>query len=73
MLQMKLKDDTGQQYGIDLLAATAAGGSAPEGELAPGETVRGPVGFQVPADATDLIFVFDGNLFGSGKVFVRLP
>lgn len=73
MLQMKLKDGTAQQYTLDLLATTAAGGAAPEGELAPGETVRGPVGFQVPADAGDLLFVFDGNIFGAGKVFVQLP
>jgi len=73
MLQMKLKDSTGQQYSINLLAATAAGGAAPEGELSPGETVRGPVGFQVPADVSGLLFVFDGNIFGAGKVFVQLP
>ena len=73
LLQMKLKDGTAQQYPLDLLATTAAGGAAPEGELAPGETVRGPVGFQVPADAGDLLFVFDGNVFGAGKVFVQLP
>lgn len=73
MLQMKLKDASGQQYAVDLLAATAAGGAAPEGELAPGETVRGPVGFQVPSDASGLLFVFDGNVFGAGKVFVQLP
>jgi hypothetical protein len=73
LLQMKLKDAGGRQYGPDLLAATAADGAAPEGELAPGETVRGPVGFQVPAEAEGLAFVFDGDIFGAGKVFVRLP
>jgi hypothetical protein len=73
LLQMKLKDAGGRQYAPDLLAATAADGAAPEGELAPGETVRGPVGFQVPAKAEGLAFVFDGDIFGAGKVFVRLP
>lgn len=73
MLQMKLKDADGRQYPVDVLALTAAGGAAPEGELAPGETVRGPVGFQVPADTAGLVFVFDGNVFGAGKVFVQLP
>lgn len=73
MLQMKLKDSAAQQYGVDLMAMTAAGGGAPDGELAPGETVRGPVGFQVPADASGLLFLFDGDIFGGGKVFVQLP
>ena len=73
MLQMKLKDASGRQYTLDLLATTAEGGAAPEGELAPGETVRGPVGFQVPSDASGLLFVFDGNVFGAGKTFIQLP
>jgi hypothetical protein len=73
LLQMKLKDSIGRQYSPDLLAASAAGGTAPEGELAPGETVRGVVGFQVPDNASELVFVFDGNVFGSGKTFIRLP
>ena len=47
--------------------------TTPEGELAPGGTLRGQVGFQVPADATGLVFVFDGDFFGAGKVFVVLP
>jgi len=36
MLQMGLKDDTGQKYIIDLMASTATGSSAPDGEIAPG-------------------------------------
>jgi hypothetical protein len=73
VLQMQLKDSLGRQYRVDLMAATVAGGGAPEGELAPGETVRGPVGFEVPDDIGQLLFVFDGNVFGTGKVFVQLP
>lgn len=73
LLQMKLKDATGRQYNLDLMATTAASGAAPEGELAPGETLRGPVGFQVPGDAEGLAFVFNGNVFSGGKVFVQLP
>lgn len=73
LLQMKLKDAAGRLYNVDLMATTAAGGAAPEGELAPGETVRGPIGFQVPSDASGLLFIFDGNVFGAGKTFVALP
>lgn len=73
MLQMQLKDATGQSYDVNITAQMASGGTSPEGELAPGETLRGQVGFQVPTDATDLLFVFDGDFFGAGKVFVALP
>jgi hypothetical protein len=73
LLQMQLKDATGQVYDVDLMAQVASGGSSPDGELAPGETLRGQVGFQVPVDSTDLVFVFDGDVFGAGKVFVALP
>ncbi|MGH2535932.1 MAG: DUF4352 domain-containing protein, partial [Candidatus Promineifilaceae bacterium] len=72
LLQTSIKDATGQEYDIDLMASVAGGGSTPDGEIAAGETIRGQVGFQVPADATDLVFVFDAEVFGQGKVFVDL-
>ena len=34
--------------------------------------MRGKIGFQVPQDATGLVFVFDADIFGIGKVFVDL-
>ncbi len=73
MLQMALKDATGQSYRVDLLASTATGGSTPDGELVPGEKIRGQVGYQIPVDASGLVFVFDADVFGAGKVFVALP
>ena len=73
LLQMELKDATGQTYDVDLMAEVASGGTSLDGELAPGETLRGQVGFQVPTDAAGLVFVFDGDVFGAGKVFVALP
>ena len=72
LLQMALKDSTNQQYTVDLGAQAAAEGGSPDGELAAGERLRGKVGFQVPEDATGLVFVFDPSLFGSGKVFIEL-
>jgi hypothetical protein len=73
MMQMSLKDETGQRYTIDLFASDAAGRAGPDGELLPGERVRGAVGFQVPEDAGTLTFVFDAEVFDYGKVFVTLP
>jgi hypothetical protein len=73
ILQMWLKDSAGQKYDFDLMASVASGGTTPDGEIAPGEKIRGQVGFQVPENATDLVFVFDADIFGSGKIFVALP
>lgn len=73
LLQMWLKDATGQLYTIDYMAVVAAGGTPPEGEIAPGETIRGQIGFQVPVDAQNLVFAFDRDVFTPGKAFVALP
>jgi hypothetical protein len=73
LLQMSVKDSSSQKYDVDLMASVASGGTTPDGELAPGEKLRGQVGFQVPVNATGLVFVFDADVWGSGKVFVALP
>lgn len=73
LLQMSVKDSSSQKYDVDLMASVASGGTTPDGELAPGEKLRGQVGFQVPVSATGLVFVFDADVWGSGKVFVALP
>lgn len=73
LLQMSVKDSGGQKFDVDLMASVASGGSSPDGEIAPGEKLRGQVGFQVPENATGLVFVFDADVWGSGKVFVALP
>lgn len=72
MAQMTLKDDTGQDYQQDMSADISAGGNAPNGEIAPGEKKRGQIGYQIPNDAKGFVFVFDGSLWATGKVFVDL-
>ena len=71
--QTSLKDSDGRQYWATLMASAAAGGSPPDGDIAPGETVRGQVGFQVPENASGFIFVFEAHAWEEGKVFVALP
>ena len=73
LLQTWLKDASSQKYDVDLMASVASGSSSPDGEIAPGETVRGQIGFQVPETATGLVFVFDADFWGTGKAFVALP
>lgn len=73
LLQMEIKDATGQIYDVDIMASVASGGSTPDGEISAGETIRGQVGYQLPIDAQGLVFVFDADIFGYGKVFVSIP
>jgi len=72
LLQFWLKDSTGQIYDVNLVANMEAPMDLPDGEYAPGETIRGQVGFQVPEGTGGLVFVFDAQVWGFGKVFVDL-
>jgi hypothetical protein len=73
LLQMFVKDSAGRKFSVDIWASTAAGGATPEGEFAPGETIRGKVGYEVPVDETDFVFVFESDFWNTGKVFVEIP
>lgn len=67
LLQTELRDATGQRYTTDIMAITASGGSTLDGEVAPGDRLRGQAGFQVPVDATGLVFYYDAAVFGLGQ------
>lgn len=73
LLQMSLKDETGQKYDVDIMASVASGGASPDGEIAAGDKLRGQVGFQVPETATSLVFIFDAMLFTGGQVRIAIP
>ncbi len=73
VLQMYLKDETGQKYTFHLGAQSLLDTGLPDDELQPGEKVRGQIGFQVPESAQGLVFVFDAEVFGFGKVFIAFP
>ncbi|NOZ06381.1 MAG: DUF4352 domain-containing protein [Chloroflexi bacterium] len=72
LLQTSLQDSNGQEYRYDPVANLAAGASNPDGEIGPGERVRGKIGFQVPQDAQGLVFVFHDALFGAESITVEL-
>jgi len=72
IVQMYLKDNTGEKYTFHLGAQSVIDSGLPDDELQPGERVRGQIGFQVPRDSVGLIFVFDAEIFGFGKVFITL-
>ena len=72
VFQMTLKDPSGQKYNVNGKANLASGSNTPNGELNPGEIIRGKVGFHVPQDLTNFLFVFEANLWGLGEVTVDL-
>jgi len=72
IVQMYLKDNTGEKYTFHLGAQSIIDSGLPDDELQPGERIRGQIGFQVPTDSAGLIFVFDAEIFGFGKVFIAL-
>jgi len=72
IVQMYLKDSTGQKYTFHLGAQSIIDSGLPDDELQPGEKIRGQIGFQVPKDVQGLLFVFNAEIFGFGKVFVAL-
>jgi hypothetical protein len=72
VFQMTLKDPSGQKYNINGKANIASGSNQPNGEVNPGEIIRGKVGFHVPEDLTNFTFVYEANLLGIGEVSVNL-
>jgi hypothetical protein len=72
VLQMGLKDATGHLFNENFVAEGAAGVSFPNGSIAPDQELNGQVGFQVPQDASGLVFVFSADMFGAYRVFVSL-
>ena len=61
VFQMTLKDLSGQKYNINGKANIASGSNTPNGEVNPGEVIRGKVGFHVPEDLINFIFVYEAN------------
>jgi hypothetical protein len=72
LLQTELRDDTGQRYNMSISAIQAADGATLDGEIEPGERLRGQAGYEVPEDATGLVFRFDPSAFGLGQT-IRVP
>jgi hypothetical protein len=72
VIQMYLKDSTGQKYTFHLGAQSLMDTGLPDDELQAGERIRGQIGYQVPENIGVLIFVFDAEIFGFGKAFISL-
>ena len=72
LLSMEIRDAEGRSYDVDLSAIAAAGSPSPDGEIAPGDTIRGEVGYQLPTSATDLTWRFSGDIFRLGQAVFSL-
>jgi hypothetical protein len=74
LLQMQLKDGTGQAYSMSVMASSQLARGYEQGSpLDDGETRRGKVAYEVPTDAASLYWAFDFSLWGSGdKAFWQL-
>jgi hypothetical protein len=71
--ELILKDSTEQVYRISAAALAAIGGTTPDVDLAPGETIRAQLGFDVPVEASDLTLSFAADRFDAGRIFIELP
>jgi hypothetical protein len=71
--ELILKDGTDQVYRISAAAMAAIGGTTPDVDLAPGETIRAQAGFDVPAGASGLVLSFSADKFNAGRIFIQLP
>lgn len=56
LMEMKIKDSEGREYSIALYPYET---QLPEGDIRPGEKIRGQVAFEVPEGASGLQFEFD--------------
>lgn len=69
LMQFSVKDSTGKSYDETILLDA---GKTPEGDIPAGKSLRGPVGFEVPAGAKGLTFSFEGDTVNEKSVQIPL-
>ena len=69
LMQFNLKDSTNASYDETIMLGVQ--GTAPDGDIAAGKSLRGPVAFEVPAGAKGLQFGFLPDL-GGDKTYIDL-
>lgn len=65
----EVRDDTGQSYSLALVTGTP---DPPDGEVGPGETIRGTLAYEVPQSATGLQLRFQCDLLSTGSAVINL-
>lgn len=69
MVCFTFNDSTGQGYNMALVVGAP---KAPDGEIAPGQSIRGTIVIDVPTTATGLQMKFKCDLFSSGSATINL-
>ena len=72
LFQMELRDAEGFSYSMDFGAASISGKPTPDGEIAPGGTLRGEVSYQIPVSSIGLTWRFSGDIFRLGQAVFAL-
>lgn len=71
--ESRLRDATGREYGVDQMAMQLGGNNPISGQIQPGESQEGAVGFQVPRQVAGLVFIFDSHPFrNTGRIYVAI-
>jgi len=70
MACFKMRDGTGQEYNEAIVTGAP---KPPDGDVAPGQTVRGTIAYEVPTTAKGLLLVFNCDLFSSGSANIAIP
>jgi hypothetical protein len=68
--QMKLQDAQGQEYELSVNVNLILNAETPDGRIAPSETLRGVVGYEIPHESSDLAFIFIDNVLDESKRFL---
>ena len=72
LLQMEMRNTEGRSYNIDFSAISGSGSSPPDGEISPGDILRGEVGYQLPVDVGELTWRFSGDILRLGQAIFSL-
>lgn len=70
MMSFGLKDSSNTDYNETIVGG--ADGAPPDGKIAAGDSLRGPVAFEIPAGAKGLRFSFVADLLSGDKTYIDL-
>ena len=69
---MTVKDLSGNVYYMNSISGYITGRDSPDGEMIPGEILRGMVGFQVPEDQVEFVLILEPDQDDLGEISVNL-
>jgi hypothetical protein len=69
---MTLKDSSGKVYEMNGISGYVSGSDSPVAEIVPGEIIRGKIGFQVPEEQADFVFIYEPDQDDLGEISINL-